>query len=121
MSASASASPLVTDGVLVLTPPSARTWLSHYLLSTSSGWAEAQRLEHGPRSQGVDLVGRTLLQRHPSTPEGSVLEAQQELEWGMWMWVFDGGTHDDDDPVAVVPTQTRNHTPQPTHHHNTST
>lgn len=46
-------------------------------------FAEAQRLERGPRLQGAGLVGRRPL-HHPPTPEVSLLEAQQELGGTFW-------------------------------------
>ena len=77
MSASASVYPLAlsspcgirgADLALPAPPP----------FGAASGWAEAQRLEHGPRLQGNGLVGRHPLRSLP-LPEGTLLAAQQEF------------------------------------------
>ena len=77
MSASASVYPLALFSLL---GAEARTWPSRLrrLFGAASGWAEAQRLEHGPRLQGNGLVGRHPLRSLP-LPEGTLLAAQQEF------------------------------------------
>ena len=77
MSASASVYPLALSSRM---GAEARTWPSRLrrLLGAASGWAEAQRLEHGPRLQGNGLVGRHPLRSLP-LPEGTLLAAQQEF------------------------------------------